>query len=142
MADPALDAWLARLPASTAEAIGLLRALIRRAAPHLRESLKWNAPSYDHAGRHCVTLGVSPKGGTRLVLHRGAAKANAKATAFADPAALARWPSPDRGVIHFATAADIAARSDAIVDLVRRWAPASDGSGADGSEENGAAGED
>ena len=113
-------AWLAAQTPETAAAIERLRAIVSAAAPDLSEEIKWNAPSYADAGRDRVTLGVERKGGVRLVLHRGAAVRTDGFT-FDDPTCLARWPSPDRGVITFADASAVEAVAQPLTDLLARW---------------------
>lgn len=112
--------WLAAQAPEAAAAIQRLRAVVAAAAPGLTEEIKWNAPSYADAGEDRITLGVERKGGVRLVLHRGAA-VKADRFAFEDPARLAKWPSPDRGVVTFADAAAVDAASAALTDLVACW---------------------
>lgn len=121
MSNESVDVWLARQSPDVAAGIGRLRAIVRAAAPDADETIKWNAPSFAVGGQDRVTLGAGPKGGLRLVLHRGATKGAAAAPAFDDPDTLAHWPSPDRGVILFASADDVSRKAGALEALVRRW---------------------
>lgn len=116
-----VDAWLATLPADRRAAIDALRAAVGEAAPDLVEEIKWNAPSFRDGADHRVTLGLEPKGGVRLVLHRGVAGRDTTGWSFDDPEGLAAWPAPDRGIVRLADAGVIAHRRAALVDLVRRW---------------------
>lgn len=116
----AINQWLAAQPEATRAAIEALRSVVRRAHDGLEESIKWNAPSFALDGEDRVTLGVERRGGVRLVLHRGARPAPPPA-AFSDPEGLARWPSPDRGVITFADRAEVLRRQAALENLVQRW---------------------
>ncbi|RYD53851.1 MAG: DUF1801 domain-containing protein [Sphingomonadales bacterium] len=97
-----------------------LRALIVAAAPELREHVKWNAPSYLANGDDRVTLNFAPKGDVRVILHRGVAVKRDE-FAFDDPARLAAWPAPDRGVVTLRNDADLDAKESALADLVARW---------------------
>ncbi len=90
------------------------------AGPNLVESIKWNAPNFAQDGEDRITLGVERKGGVRAVLHRGAAKGG-EAIAFEDNDGLARWPTPDRGVLTFADRDAVESRRDALVKLFARW---------------------
>lgn len=83
-----------------------------------------DSPNFAHRGEDRITLNLAPKGGLRLILHRGAKVKNSAGFVFDDPAGLARWPAPDRGVISFRDAAEMEAKADALADLVRRWVAA------------------
>ncbi len=85
------------------------------------EHVKWNAPSFRVGGDDRITLGLQRSGEVRVVLHRGAKSAPAPGFRFEDPAGLARWAAPDRGVILFADEAALAAVEPAFIDLIRRW---------------------
>lgn len=97
-----------------------LRALIAGAAPGLSEHVKWNAPSFMAGGDDRVTLNFGPRGDVRVILHRGVA-VKKDGFAFDDPARLAAWPSPDRGVVTLRDAADLDGKAEALSDLVARW---------------------
>ena len=116
---PTVADWLAALPAGHRAAIEARRAVVRRAAPALPETIKWNAPSFGDR----VTLGLGKDSGVRIVLHRGAAPSD-KAFVFADDAGLAAWPAPDRGVVQFADAAQVEARAGDLEALIARWVAA------------------
>jgi hypothetical protein len=87
----------------------------------LSERIKWNAPSFALGDDDRITLGLERKGGVRVVLHRGAKVQDTAGFVFEDPAKLAKWPAPDRGVIVFAEAAAVEAQAEAFSDLCTRW---------------------
>ncbi|WCT75503.1 DUF1801 domain-containing protein [Sphingomonas naphthae] len=118
---PIVADFLAGLDPTTRNTIDTVRGLVLTAADNLVEEIKWNAPSYRHGDAHRVTLGLERKGGIRIVLHRGAKVKDARGFAFADPVGIARWPTPDRGVILVADAEDATAKGAAIRDIVGRW---------------------
>ena len=118
---PTVDAWLATLDAPRRVAIDALRTIVRAADPGLTEEIKWNAPSYAHHGHDRVTLGVEPRGGYRVVLHRGAKALDATTFSFDDPDGLAAWPSPDRGVVRLADLAAIESKTPPLTSLIARW---------------------
>lgn len=118
--DAGVERWLDAQPPEVRAGIAGLRAAVQAADQGLTETIKWNAPSFAHNGADRVTLGVDPKGGFRMVLHRGA-KVSADSFRFDDPGGLARWPATDRGVVQYRDAHDVAAKSAATTDLVRRW---------------------
>lgn len=115
-----VTSYLEALPPDTRRAINALRAIVIGAGPALTETIKWNAPSFALNGEDRITLGIERKGGVRAVLHRGA-KAVKDDFVLSDPDRLAKWPSPDRGVLTFADAGAIEARRDAIKTLFSRW---------------------
>lgn len=112
--------WRAQCDPRELPAIDALRAIAMEAGPNLVESIKWNAPNFAQDGEDRITLGVERKGGVRAVLHRGAAKGG-EAIAFEDNDGLARWPTPDRGVLTFADRDAVESRRDALVKLFARW---------------------
>ena len=117
----AIAAFRSALDPETRAMIDALRAIVAGAVPQLTERIKWNAPSFAFGDDDRITLGIERKGGVRLVLHRGARPKDTADFSFEDPACLAKWPAPDRGVILFANLAAIDAASDALSDLCRRW---------------------
>lgn len=116
-----VDAFLADLPAETLAVVQELRTLIRAAHPGLVEGIKWNAPSFALDGTDLVTLGLQRDGTTRLVLHRGAKAKDNSGFRFDDPAGLADWPAPDRGVVVIKDSEEMAAKSEQLTAMVGRW---------------------
>lgn len=123
---PTVEEYRAALDAPVRDALDSLRQIVTEAAPDLIEEVKWNAPSFAHRGRDRATLGIEPRGGFRLVLHRGAKAENTAGFRFDDPAKVAAWPAPDRGVVRLGDAAEIEAQAAALKDLVTRWIAATD----------------
>jgi len=115
-----VEEWRARCDASQLPAIDALRDIAAQAGPGLVESIKWNAPSYSDDGEDRITLGLERKGGVRVVLHRGAAKRQ-DTFAFDDPDKLARWPTPDRGMLTFKHESEIEAKRLQLTALFARW---------------------
>lgn len=111
--------WLERQEPEARAGIERLRETVTAVPATWAESIKWNAPSFAVGGQDRVTLGLDRNGGWRLVLHRGAARASG--VAFRDAAGLARWPSPDRGVVQFRTLDDIARARPDLVRLISDW---------------------
>lgn len=69
-----------------------------------------------------MTLGVERMGGWRVVLHRGVATGGG--IAFTDVAALARWPSPDRGVVQLRSLEEIGTVAPRLARLIGDWVAA------------------
>ncbi len=125
MACDSVESWLATIDPAGRPALDRLRAIVRDAAGEgITETIKWNSPNFVHRGEDRVTLNLGPKGSLRLILHRGAKVKDAAGFSFADPRRLARWPTPDRGVVSFRDAAEMDAKADALADTVRRWVAA------------------
>ena len=105
----------------TLATVDALRGLIAAAGPSLTERIKWNAPSFAVGDDDRITLGLERKGGVRVVLHRGAKVKDTAGFTVADPTRLAKWPTPDRGVIIFADQAAVEAAAERLTDLCVRW---------------------
>jgi len=103
------------------QTIDAIRAIVAGSHPGLQEGVKWNAPSFMFGDVDLITLGLERSGGVRVVLHRGAKVKALEGFRFDDPDALARWPSPDRGVVVFRDHVDVAQRADALSNLCSRW---------------------
>jgi hypothetical protein len=116
-----VEAWLDSLSPVDRDAIELLRRIVITASAGLTETIKWNAPSFADGDQDRVTLGVERRGGVRMILHRGATVQDAAAFVFDDPEGIARWPSPDRGVVILKTPAEVDERGPALGRLVARW---------------------
>lgn len=125
MSSVSVETWLATVDPAQRPALDRLRTIIRDAAgPDVAEAIKWNAPNFTHRGEDRLTLNLGPKGSLRLILHRGAKAKDSAGFSFADPAGLAKWPAPDRGVVSFRDAAELEAKAEALADLVGRWVAA------------------
>jgi hypothetical protein len=57
----------------------------------------------------------------QLILHRGAKAGADDLFRFEDPDKLISWAAPDRGVVNFADADDLARKSDALRPVLQRW---------------------
>jgi hypothetical protein len=101
--------------------VDALRVIASEAHPELSERIKWNAPSFALGDEDRITLGVSPAGGVRVVLHRGAKMKDGSGPAFDDLQGLAAWPAPDRGVVKFTDLSEIEAQRDELRSLFERW---------------------
>lgn len=116
-----VEEFLADLPDGTLAVVQELRAMIRAAHPGLVERIKWNAPSFALDGIDLATLGLQRDGSVRLVLHRGAKVQDNGGFRCDDPAGLADWPAPDRGVVVIKDTTDLSVRAPDLSDLIRRW---------------------
>lgn len=121
MTSSSVEAFRCNLDEDALSMVDALRAIISSAHSDLAESIKWNAPNFTLAGEDRITLGLERKGSVRVVIHRGAKPKDAQPFAFDDPARLAKWPAPDRGVVVFKDRADVDAHAMVLRDLCARW---------------------
>lgn len=121
-----VERFRAGLDSQTLQTVDAIRSIIAECQPGLSEGIKWNAPSFALCGDDRITLGLERKKGVRVVIHRGAKPKELGAFSFDDRDGLARWPSPDRGVIVFHDMADVEQRASAFGDLCSRWLAATD----------------
>jgi hypothetical protein len=102
--------------------IDWLRDVILQADPAVVEEVKWNAPSF-RTTEFFATMHLRAPDALQLVLHTGA-KAKGKAlprTHFPDPHGLMRWLADDRCILTLGAGAQLRARREAIVAILRAW---------------------
>ena len=117
-----VENFLATLNHPSKREILALRAIIRGVDTTVRESIKWNAPSF-HTSEDFATFHLRHKGGVQLVLHMGVkARTNVGArTAIVDPESLLEWRSADRATVTFRNLQEIVSRQRAFVKVLRQW---------------------
>src|SRR5690606_7136192 len=98
-----------------------LRAVIREVDPAIRESIKWNAPSFA-TSEHFATFQLRHQDGVQVVLHLGARpRPDAQArTTIDDPQGMLDWRGADRALVSFRDLHEIAARKSAFVKILRQ----------------------
>lgn len=116
-----VDAYLDDLQHARKAEIESLRRAILDAVPGLVERIKWNAPSFGLGEDDRITMRVHPGDRVQLILHRGAKAGADDFFRFEDPAKLLSWAAPDRGVVTFKDAEDLATKLTALPDVLRRW---------------------
>lgn len=124
-AEASVEEFLRTLDHPLKREVETLRRIVLAADPTVRESIKWNAPSF-LTTEHFATFNLHAKDRVRLIFHAGA-KAGALARTGVkvdDPRGLLQWPAKDRAVAEFASAAEVEARRDALTALVRAWVAA------------------
>lgn len=117
----AVDTYLQALEHRHKPAIQALRRLIHDAVPGLTERIKWNAPSFGKGEDDRITMRLHPGDRLQLILHRGAKAGADDLFRFEDPDKLITWAAPDRGVVTFSDADDLADKSAALTEILRRW---------------------
>ncbi len=117
----AVDTYLEALEHRHKPAVEALRRLIHDAVPGLTERIKWNAPSFGKGEDDRITMRLHPGDRLQLILHRGAKAGADDLFRFEDPDKLITWAAPDRGVVTFSDADDLANKSAALAEILRRW---------------------
>ena len=116
-----VDAYLDDLVHARKDEVLALRELILAAVPDLVERIKWNAPSFGPGEDDRITMRLHPGDRLQLILHRGAKAGADDLFRFEDPKKLIAWAAPDRGVVSFKDAGDMAANAEPLSDILRRW---------------------
>lgn len=121
-APPGVDAFLAALDHPHRDALLALRSAILGADRSIAEGIKWNVPSF-RTTDWFATSHLRARTGIGVILHFGAKKtaASEHGVVIDDPDGLLQWLAPDRAMVAFRDLADVTARRDAFVALVRRW---------------------
>ena len=117
----AVDAYLDELQHARKAEVAALRLVILSAVPDLVERIKWNAPSFGLGDDDRITMRLHPGDRLQLILHRGAKAGADDFFRFEDPDRLIAWAAPDRGVVTFKDADDLARKSAALSEILRRW---------------------
>ena len=117
----AVDAYLDGLQHARKADVAALRLVILAAVPDLVERIKWNAPSFGLGDDDRITMRLHPGDRLQLILHRGAKAGADDFFRFEDPDRLIAWAAPDRGVVTFKDADDLASKSAALSEALRRW---------------------
>lgn len=115
-----VGAFLAALEHPPKREIVALRRILLGTDPAITEEIKWNAPSF-RTSQHFATMQLRSKEAVRLILHLGAKKRELPRGAIADPHGLLEWLGPDRAIVGFRSAAELAAGEAALVAIVRQW---------------------
>lgn len=117
----AVDAYLDDLQHARKTEVAALRLVILSAVPDLVERIKWNAPSFGLGDDDRITMRLHPGDRLQLILHRGAKAGADDFFRFEDPDRLIAWAAPDRGVVTFKDADDLASKSAPLSEVLRRW---------------------
>jgi hypothetical protein len=117
-----VEAFLTELEHPFKREVLALRAIIREADPAIRESIKWNAPSFATT-EHFATFQLRHRDGVQIVLHLGAKpRPDVQAQAsIDDPQGMLEWRGADRALVSFRDLREIAARKSAFVKILRQW---------------------
>jgi hypothetical protein len=117
----AVDDYLEALQHARKAEVETLRRVILDAVPGLVERVKWNAPSFGLGEDDRITMRLHPGDRLQLILHRGAKAGADDFFRFEDPDKLLAWAAPDRGVVTFADADDLAQKAAPLAAVLKRW---------------------
>lgn len=116
-----VDAWLAASAHPLAPALVELCDVVRSSDARVVESIKADAPSFAIRD-HFATARLDGDGPIRLVLHNGAtATGRADRLGVEDPESLLEWAGPERAVLTFRSADEVAERREAVGALLTQW---------------------
>lgn len=115
-----VDIYMDSLQHGRKAEVETLRRLILDSVPGLDQRIKWNAPSFG-LGDDRLTMRIHPGDRVQLILHRGAKAGADDFFRFEDPDKMIAWAAPDRGVVTFKDAGDLADKSAALPEILRRW---------------------
>ena len=120
--NPEVDTLLASLNHPCAAEIEAVRRIILATVPGVRESVKWNAPSFA-ATEHFATFHLRAKSGIQVILHLGTKPQpdSGLRAAVSDPTGLLQWRGPDRATVDFRDLADVQAKAAAFAQLIQQW---------------------
>lgn len=101
-------------------------ALLHEALPQAEQNRKWNAPNFSLGGQDIITLNLPPKGGVRIVFHRGAKAVDSKTGTFLVPDGSGRlkWATDQRAYAALDALDELEAHRDWLLDFARKWADA------------------
>lgn len=116
-----VDAFLVNLRHPMQPEIEVLRALILGADKRIKESIKWNAPSY-FIDEHFATFKLHPPTSVQVVFHTGAkVKQKRVGIALKDPPDILKWVASDRCVVTFSNMQAIEINKMSFIAIVRHW---------------------
>jgi hypothetical protein len=119
---PEVDTLLASLDHPCAAEIDAVRRIILATVSGVRETVKWNAPSFATT-EHFATFHLRTQSGIQVVRHLGAKPQpdSGLRAAVSDPTGLLQWRGPDRATVGFRDLADVQAKAAAFAQIIQQW---------------------
>lgn len=116
-----VDALLAKRAHPLDAELHALREIILAADERIRESVKWNAPSYAIED-HFATFHLRRDDCLQIILHTGAKKrANKLKVRIDEPALPLEWLDTDRARIELRSMTEITQGREALTNILRQW---------------------
>jgi len=116
-----VDEFMAKLEHPLKPEVEAVRAIILAVDRRIKESVKWNAPSFA-IEEHFATFNLRPSESVQVVFHTGAkARSGIVPMKINDPSGLLRWVAKDRCLATFSDMRDIKTRGHALKSIVKQW---------------------
>lgn len=120
--NPEVVSFLRTLEHPLKKEVAAVRTAILGANPHIREGIKWNAPSFRTEKDYFATIHLRSFDEVQVVLHRGAkARRNEQPLEIADPHGLLKWLGKDRALMKLGAGRTVTANRAALEAIVRAW---------------------
>lgn len=101
--------------------IDTLREIISNADAEIKESVKWNAPSF-YTTEHFATFKLRPADTIQIIFHTDAkVRKDIAEIKIDDPSGLLKWAAKARAVMTFSDKEDVDLKKDALTDIVKQW---------------------
>jgi hypothetical protein len=110
--NPDVDAWFDRYDNPQKDLVQAVRDVVLDTDDRVTEAIKWQAPTFMHAG-NIASFYPKSRQHVTLMFHTGAS--------LPDPAGLLEGSGDTSRVAKFVDADDLAAKADALRGLVRAW---------------------
>lgn len=116
-----VDAYMSALDHPLAPQVARLRSAILGADSRIKESIKWNAPSF-FIDEHFATFNLHRPDRIQIVLHAGAkVNPDAKQYEISDPAGLLKWAAVDRASVTFGSDSEVDEQLASFMDILGQW---------------------
>jgi uncharacterized protein YdhG (YjbR/CyaY superfamily) len=103
--------FINKLEPTVKDEVGSVRKIIKKAAPLLKERIKWNAPSYHYLQQDLFTFGPHKNGKTMLVFHHPAI--------VKIKSGLLQGNYKDRRLIHFSGKPDVSKKKKELERIIK-----------------------
>jgi hypothetical protein len=115
-----VDAFLESLQHPLKPAVLLLRQVFEQADPSIKESIKWNVPSFS-TSEYFATMHLRTPNRIGVILHFGAKKRDTSGITINDPESLLEWLAADRAQVLFHDLHELEGKRSALTSIIRDW---------------------
>jgi hypothetical protein len=113
--NPDVDAWFETYDNPQSDLVQQVRTAIHDASPEVTEAIKWQAPTFVYRG-NIASFYPKTRSHVSLMFHQGAS--------LPDPTGMLEGTGDVSRVAKFLGDDDLAAKRDALQDLIRAWVAA------------------